>query len=125
MARSALVGKDQVLRDALLVFWRQGYEATAVLDLSVAMGLDWAGLYKAFGSKHELFILALRCYQQALHGQLLALSADADATVLTRVRRMLELRVNIPTVRSPPKGCFLFKAGSELLPQDAQVQKRL
>lgn len=122
MARSAIVDKDRALKAALLIFWQQGYEATPVIDLAVAMRLNRTGLYKAFGSKYELFILALRYYQQELHGQLLELSAKADATVLVRVRRMLELTVAIPTVRLRPKGCFLLKAGSELLPQDTQVQ---
>jgi TetR/AcrR family transcriptional repressor of nem operon len=122
MARSANVDKDQVLKAALLVFWRQGYEATPIIDLAAAMRLNRVGLYKAFGSKHELFILALRYYQQELHGQLLEISADAKATVLVRVRRVLKLTVNIPTVRSLPKGCFMLKAGSELLPQDSEVQ---
>jgi TetR/AcrR family transcriptional repressor of nem operon len=122
MARSANVDKDQALKAALLVFWRQGYEVTSIIDLAAAMRLNRVGLYKAFGNKHELFILALRYYQQELHGQLLALSDDTDATVLTRVRRMLKLRVTIPTVRSLPKGCFILKAGSELLPQNTGVQ---
>lgn len=122
MARSANVDKDQALKAALLVFWRQGYEATPIIDLAAAMRLNRVGLYKAFGSKHELFILALRYYQQELHRQLLEISADVDATVLVRVRRVLKLTVTIPTIRSLPKGCFICKAGSELLPQDARVQ---
>lgn len=122
MARSALVDKDQALTVALLVFWRQGYEATPVIDLAAAMHLNRAGLYKAFGSKHELFISALRYYQQELHDQLREVSTDVGATVLARVRRMLQLTVKIPAVRSLPKGCFLLKAGCELLPQDTEVQ---
>ena len=122
MARSAVVDKNQALTAALLVFWQQGYEATPVIALAVAMRLNRAGLYKAFGSKHELFISALRHYQQALHDQLRELSAEAGATVLARVRRILQLTVKISAVRPLPKGCFLVKAGSELLPQDTEVQ---
>ena len=122
MARSANVDKDQALKAALLVFWRQGYEATPIIDLAAAMRLNRVGLYKAFGSKYELFMLALRYYQQELHGQLLEIRADVDATVLVRVRRVLKLIITIPAVRSLPKGCFILKAGSELLPQDAGVK---
>jgi len=86
------------------------------------MRFNGDGLYKAFGSKHELFISALRHYQQMLHGQLREVSADTNATVLARACRIPQLIVRIPSVRPLPKGCFLLKVGSELLPQDFEVQ---
>jgi AcrR family transcriptional regulator len=86
------------------------------------MRFNRAGLYKAFGSKHELFSSALHHYQQALHGQLREVSAYTNATVLERACRIPQLTVRIPSVRPLPKGCFLLKAGSELLPQDFEVQ---
>lgn len=122
MARSAQVDESRALQAALLVFWRLGYEATAVIDLAVKMGLNRTRIYELFGSKHQLFILALRYYQQELHRQLSAVNIDANETVLVRVRRVLELTLTIPTVHPLPQGCFLVKAGSELLPQDTEVQ---
>jgi len=123
MARFVIIDKDRALQAARLVFWRQGYKATPVIDLAVTMRLNRAGLYKAFGSKHQLFIQVLRQYQQELHSQRLKLSADTGKTVLVRLRLVLELTVGIiPAARSLPKSCFLLQAGSELLPQDAAVQ---
>ena len=122
MARAAQVDETQALQAALLVFWRLGYEATAVIDLAVKMRLNRTRIYELFGSKHGLFILALRHYQQELHRQLLAIDADANTPVLMRVQRVLELTVDIPTVQPRPNGCFLVKAGSGLLPQDTEVQ---
>ena len=122
MARSAQVDESRALQAALLVFWRLGYEATAVIDLAVKMRLNRTRIYELFGSKHQLFILALRYYQQELHRQLSALSTDASEAVLVRVRRVLELTATIPNVHPLPQGCFLVKAGSELLPQDTEVQ---
>lgn len=99
-----------------------GYEATAVIDLGVKMRLNRTRFYERFGSKHQVFILTLRYYQQELHRQLSAVSTDANETILVRVRRVLELTTDIPTVDPLPPGCFLVKAGSELLPQDIEVQ---
>ena len=122
MAQIAQVDKTRALQAALSVFWQLGYEATAVIDLAVKMHLNRTRIYELFDSKYHLFILTLRYYQQELHRQLLALSTDANETVLVRVRRVLELIPDIPTVRPLPPGCYLVKAGSELLPQDAEVQ---
>ena len=117
MARTAQVDETRALQAALLAFWRLGYEATPMVEMMVKMHLNRTRIYELFGSKHELFILALRYYQQELHRQLSAVSTDANETVLVRVRRVLELTVTIPNVHPLPQGCFLVKAGSELLPQ--------
>ena len=122
MARTAQVDEARALQAALLEFWRLGYEATAVIDLVVKMKLNKTRIYELFGSKHQLFILALRYYQQELHRQLSAVSTSANETVLVRVRRVLEMTATISTVHPLPQGCFLVKAGSELLPQDTEVQ---
>ena len=122
MAQIAQVDKTRALQAALLAFWRLGYEATPMIELIIKTRLNRTRIYKLFGSKYRLFILTLRYYQQELHQQLSALSTDANEKVLVRLRRVLELTATIPNVHPLPQGCFLVKAGSELLPQDTEVQ---
>lgn len=122
MAQTAQVEETKALRAALLVFWQLGYKATPIIDPAVKMGLNRTRIYERFGSKHGLFIGVLRYYQQELHRQLSAVSTDANETILVRVRRLLELTADIPGVYPLPQGCFLVKAGCELLPQDTEVQ---
>jgi AcrR family transcriptional regulator len=50
---------------AMLAFWRGGYGGTSLSDLMVATGLEKGSLYKAFGSKEELFLAALDRYLSA------------------------------------------------------------
>lgn len=122
MARIAQSDETRALQAALLVFWRLGYEATPYIDLAVKMKLNRTRFYALFGNKHRLFILTLRYYQQELHRQLLAIGTNANEPVRVRVQRLLELTVDIPSIQPLPSGCFLVKAGTELLPQDAEVQ---
>ena len=85
--------------------------------------MNRVALYKIFDDKHQLFLVALRHYQQRLHGQLLEVSTDANETVVERLRQILELAADDNShYGSLPKGCFLLNAGIELLPGDAEVQ---
>ena len=54
--------RDAALNQAMLLFWRHGYESTAVSDLTAAMGVTPPSLYAAFGDKKRLFLEAVALY---------------------------------------------------------------
>lgn len=53
---------DEVLDHLVDLFWEQGYEATSMSDIVEATGLNKSSLYNSFGSKEELFGLAVDRY---------------------------------------------------------------
>ena len=53
---------DEALNRAMHVFWRRGFEGASLNDLTAAMGIQPASLYKAFGNKRALFEKALARY---------------------------------------------------------------
>lgn len=55
---------NRALHEALLTFWRHGYEGASMSRLQTAMGLTAPALYRAFGSKDELFKQAVKQYQR-------------------------------------------------------------
>lgn len=65
MARPRNFAEDDVLVSAAAVFGRLGYNAASIDDLVTATGLQRGSLYKAFGSKRNLFEKVL---QRALSG---------------------------------------------------------
>jgi TetR/AcrR family transcriptional repressor of nem operon len=56
---------DEATDQAMLAFWRGGYGGTSLSDLMAATGLEKGSLYKAFGSKENLFLAALDRYLAA------------------------------------------------------------
>ena len=53
---------EVALQRATESFWRAGYSATSLDDLSAATGMNRPSLYGAFGDKRELYLAALARY---------------------------------------------------------------
>src|ERR1700741_1808542 len=62
MARHREFCEVQALDAAIECFWRDGYEATSVRDLTTKMGIAGTSLYNAFDDKRSLFRRALERY---------------------------------------------------------------
>lgn len=60
--------RTAALSQATHLFWRKGYEATSIADLTAAMGIGSPSLYAAFGSKEALYVEALGHYQKLYEG---------------------------------------------------------
>ncbi len=60
MARPRRFDENAAIRAASELFALRGYEGTSIDDLVRHLGMHRGSIYRAFGSKHELFLLALR-----------------------------------------------------------------
>ena len=60
--------RDKALEQATLVFWKKGFEATSIVDLTDAIGIEAPSLYAAFGSKEALYRKAVDCYVDRFQG---------------------------------------------------------
>lgn len=74
MARPRQFEEGAALNAAMLCFWRHGYDATSIKDLSGATGLTTASLYNAFGDKRALYQRAFDHY--------------VEGTIAERIRRL-------------------------------------
>jgi TetR/AcrR family transcriptional repressor of nem operon len=99
---------DDTVTALLDAFWRQGFGATSIPDLSAATGLLPGSLYAAFGSKDEMFRLALKRYAAWLGGEM-----PAGVTGLEGIEAALNTIVRL-TVEDPARrGCPMLNAIAE------------
>jgi AcrR family transcriptional regulator len=107
LGRPRAFDADKALDRALEVFWRQGYEGTAISDLTKAMRINRPSIYAAFGNKEELFRKVLDRYAEgpASHVQ----RALAEPTAKRAVERLLLAAADIPREGRGPRGCLLVQ----------------
>ncbi|WP_033214576.1 TetR/AcrR family transcriptional regulator [Kitasatospora phosalacinea] len=95
---------DEALERAMRVFWRHGYEGTALSDLTAAMGVNRPSLYAAYGNKEALFLRCLERYHRgpARHAR----EALAEPTARAVAEHLLRGTVEVVTREEGP-GCLL------------------
>jgi AcrR family transcriptional regulator len=97
--------REAALRQAMLLFWRHGYEATSVNELTKAMGITPPSLYTAFGDKKQLFLDAVELY---ISGPITSKSiVDAAPTAREAAAGLLQASAIGFTGESTPAGCLL------------------
>ncbi|MGO4725796.1 MULTISPECIES: TetR/AcrR family transcriptional regulator [unclassified Inquilinus] len=110
---------DAALDAAMAVFWRQGYEATSLDDLTRAMGLSRSSFYGCFGSKRDTLVAAIRRYgdlRLADLEKLVEAEPDAGRALRTAVAALAG-------VGGSREGCFLINCTVELARQDPEVER--
>jgi len=117
--------KETVLRRAIELFNRQGYDATSISDLAADLGVSKSALYHHFPSKEALLSAAL---DEALEGLSSAVAAAADATrdgrAYDRVQATVAAAVHILAAHLPAVTLLLRVRGNSPLEQSALERRR-
>ena len=117
--------RDTVLRRAIELFIRQGYDATSINDLAVDLGVSKSALYHHFASKEALLSAAL---DEGLAGLSSAVDAAADATrdgtAYDRLRATVEAAVHILVEHRPAVTLLLRVRGNSPLEKSALERRR-
>lgn len=106
------------LETAMQLFWAQGYEGTSMAELTEAMDINKPSLYAAFGSKENLFKLALEHY---LSGSIGFISEAMQApSAYQVVKQLLGNSAQFLTQADKPAGCMVhlgsLSCGKDALP---------
>lgn len=112
--------RDAALEQAMLTFWRHGYETTSIADLTTAMGVTAPSLYAAFGDKKRLFLECVRLYAGDSAG--MAETIDSAPSAYDAAREMLAGAAVAYTGDATPSGCLLASATASGSAASADVQ---
>ena len=121
MARTKEFDPDVALRAAMDLFWRKGYEATSMQDLVDHLGIGRGSIYATFGSKHELYLLALDRYAEDFDGRALD-QFSRPGPVLPAVRQFVE--DFLADALTETRGCLITNSAVECS-RDRPVARRV
>jgi len=113
--------RDQALDRAMHVFWRQGYEATSVSDLTRAMQINPPSLYAAFGDKERLYLEALGRYQQR-RLESMAKWFEEEPTAKAAVLRLLMEAARELARAGAPRGSMLVSSAMQCSSEALQAK---
>jgi AcrR family transcriptional regulator len=97
---------DTALDAAIGLFWAKGYDATSLDDLGSAMGMGRPSIYRAFGSKDELFLKALGRYADTVASAPVA-ALQAPGTARDAITAFLGATVDYVTADPAHRGCLI------------------
>lgn len=120
MARPQKFNTDEVLDQAMDVFWQKGFDNTSVQDLVDATGLNRGSLYNTFGDKADLFAAILKRYRSQSPAALLASKADT-APPRQWIEDFLMSLVDRAKTDPDHKGCLLTNTAAGLYGCDATM----
>ncbi|MEM7444604.1 MAG: TetR/AcrR family transcriptional regulator [Pseudomonadota bacterium] len=120
MGRPRQFDEEQVLDQAMKVFWRQGYAATSIKDLVGETGLNPGSLYEAFGDKHDLFLAAISHYRGTIVRRRLEEMAKPGPGY-DRIAGFFNDLVQFSTGEGRLMGCLMTNSAVELAPHDRDV----
>jgi TetR/AcrR family transcriptional regulator, transcriptional repressor for nem operon len=121
MGRPRTFDIDTAVDRAMELFWRQGFEATSTEELVEGLGITRGSLYKAFGSKEQLYAMALRRYCQRHAGGLIEM-LDRAEHVRPAIRAAL-LELVEADLADPERGCLMVNAATERSSHSDTVQQ--
>lgn len=120
MARPREFDEAVALDAAMDCFWRGGYEATSVRDLTAEMGINGPSLYNTFGGKRALFRAALRRYVERSSRERIA-RLEGKLPPKEAIRAFIAEIVERSLDDRERRGCLLVNSALEIAPHDAEL----
>jgi len=116
---------EAALESVLDVFWRAGYAATSLDEITAATGMNRPSIYAAFGDKHAMYLSAIKRYREMSREQIgAAMSYDRSLSeaLLCVYNKALDIYYG---GAGSPLGCFLLGTALTQAVGDADVREAL
>jgi TetR/AcrR family transcriptional regulator, transcriptional repressor for nem operon len=104
----------------MLAFWRHGYGATSVAELTATTGMHPGTIYQTFGDKQGVLLAALERYRETGLRRVRDL-LGSQASPLAGLRAYLLDQVAMSQAADGRRGCLAGNSALELLPGEPAV----
>ena len=111
MARKKEYKEEEVIENAMYLFWQNGYENTSMKMLEQEMGINKFSIYSSFGSKHGLFLESLKCYNSKIKKIFEKLKNASNG--VEDIKEFFYDSVKIGSQLGNKKGCLLTNTYNE------------
>lgn len=99
--------REAALHEAMIVFWKRGYQGSSMADLTAVMGINATSLYAAYGSKERLFREAVQLYGHR-YGAITDRALAEQPTTRAAIEAMLRENAVAYTDQGTPRGCMVM-----------------
>jgi len=124
MARPIQYDPEEVLRQAMYIFWEKGYEQTSIQDIVAVTGLKPGSIYNLYGNKEGLFESVLALYsEEALNVAKSILIANDES--LKNIEIFLHKVVIASIADEKTHGCLMVKTLLTSSHKDEKIQKSI
>ncbi|GAF64685.1 putative transcriptional regulator [Bacillus sp. TS-2] len=113
MARNREFDEQVVLKKAMELFWKQGYEKTSMQELVDYMGIHRKSIYDTFGDKRALFLASLTFYEKFVTESFTDIM-NHSSSVKKAIRDIFYFVIQSAELDVYPTGCLTVNAAVEL-----------
>ncbi|KLK91930.1 TetR family transcriptional regulator [Microvirga vignae] len=111
---------SEAAADAIMrVFLKHGYAATSMDDLIRETGLSRSSIYNAFGSKQQMYQVALQQYHKTTSANVNLVAQDGPLKDI--VRKLMMSVVNDELSGRDDRGCLVANSSLDVAPHDPQI----
>jgi len=124
MPKQKQFDREDVLTQAMELFWKQGYEATSMQDLVGVTGINRASMYATFGDKHAFFLAAVDHYIATVSASRL-IRLQQPGSPRAALNSFFDDLIAFSCGDARRLGCLLTNSAIEMAPRDADIDSRL
>ena len=124
MSRTKEFQKDETLKKAMELFWRNGFYNTSIQEIVSHLGIKRASLYSTFGLKNDLFNDSLTLYCETNREMTLQF-LNSHKGVKKGLKKLFEAAIESSTSDKDSKGCFVVNTTTELIPNNPKIKNIL
>jgi AcrR family transcriptional regulator len=111
MARKKQYVREEVIKKAMLLFWRNGYKNTSMQMLEKEMNINKFSIYASFGSKHGVFLECLKSYNKS-SGYIFE-NLKRATNGIDDIKKLFCDSANISFSGASEKGCLISNTHNE------------